>query len=378
MYTLTLLAAFVALASAAKVPAPAVVEASAAPKVRNLRTRLAKVLEHASALPAAVAAEARHVDDDAAHALSGKGAADQLGLEKVLAEFAAFSAHLSGRSDQLKQEAATSHMNLPAGALEKAQKIVPGLEAKIRKVVEHLKADKGPQSAAHGAVIATMDHALLAVAGQNAFERAVLLHNSLKAAHDFLETRTKDLAADRARLNVEIEEQQAFILFMMLKQRRKLPLKAQMALLKRHQFKDCGYAQRLLKTHTKAPMADQLLAILPAPLAKKLRAKDTQGPAGQLAAAGSNGRVQVVSSRMKNVVQNMAAGLAKAKVQLATIADGKSVSAEEKKQAKDIMTGLDSVLKKVSSTNDLKSQMEAMDDMQNKLKTWMMNAAKHQ
>merc|ERR1719183_2997850 len=99
-----------------------------------------------------------------------------------------------------------------------------------------------------------MEHALATVPGQNAFERAVALHNSLQLAHDFLAKRSQDLTADRERLTGEIEEQQAYILYMMLRQRRKLPLKAQMALLRCHQFKDFTYAQRLLKVHTAAPL----------------------------------------------------------------------------------------------------------------------------
>lgn len=259
------------------------------------------------------------------------------------------------------------------------KKLLPDLEAKVQKVLEHMKADKGKQSPAHDAVVATMEHALASVAGQNAFQRAVALHNSLKSAHDFLATRTQELAADRARLTGEIEEQQAYILFMMLKQRRKLPMKAQLALLKRHQFKDCSYALKLLKSHAAAqPLDTQLLAMLPKPLAEKLRLKGAHGPAGSLAAAGSDGRVQIVSSRMKNAVQVMADELTKAEAQLKQLVSGNSVTSTEKQQAKEIIVGLEAVLKKVSSTHDLKSQMDAMDEMQNKLKTWMMNAAKHE
>jgi hypothetical protein len=377
MHLLASLVGLIAISCAAPAAsAPKVVEAPAAPKVRQLRERLAKVLEHASGLPSALTSEARQVDEHAARALRGSSVADEAGLEKVLAEFSQFTAHLTGRSDELQHEAAT---HLPEGALEKAKAMVPGLESKLRKVVAHMKADKGPETPDHAAVIATMERALATVSGQNAFERAVSLHNALKSAHDFLAKRTQELAADRERLNGEIEEQSAYILFMMLRQRRKLPMKAQVALLKRHQFRDCSYAKKLLDHHADSrPLDEQLLAMVPHDLAEKLAKKVARGNAGNLAAAGSDGRVQIVSSRMKNAVQAMADGLAKAKPQLEEIMNGPSVSPEEKKQAKEILAGLDVILKKVSSTHDLKSQMDAMDDMQNKLKAWMLNAAKMQ
>jgi len=379
MNLLALLSTLATLVAAAPVASAPKGEAASATKVRQLRVKLDKVLEHASALAPALATEAQHVADDAVHSLRGAGAADEAGLEKVLAEFAVFSTHLSGRSDELRREAASQQSShLPEGAIEKAKKLLPGLEGKVSKVLKHLEAEKGTESPAHATLVTAMTHALAAVPGQNAFDRAVELHNGLKLAHDFLEKRTQDLAADRERLTGEIEEQQAYILFMMLRQRRKLPLKAQMALLRRHQFKDCTYAQRLLKAHsTSQPLDTQLLAMLPKALADKLARKTAQGPAGNLAAAGSNGRVQIVSSRMKNTVQMMAAGLAKAKTQLEQIVKGNSVSADEKKQAKEILGGLEGILKKVSSTHDLKSQLDAMDEMQNKLKTWMLNAASH-
>lgn len=379
MNLLALLGTAATLVAAAPVASTPKGEAASAPKVRQLRARLDKVLEHASALAPALAAEAQHVADDAVRSLRGAGAADEAGLEKVLAEFAVFSSHLSGRSDELRKEAASQQStHLPAGALEKAAKLLPGLEGKVNKVLEHLKAEKGPESSAHAALVTAMAHALATVPGQNAFDRAVVLHNGLKLAHDFLEKRTQDLAADRERLSGEIEEQQAYILFMMLRQRRKLPVKAQIALLRRHQFKDFQYAQKLLKAHSSSqPLDTQLMALLPKALADKLAEKTAQGPAGNLAAAGSNGRVQIVSSRMKNTVQMMAAELTKAKTQLEQIVKGNSVSADEKKQATEILGGLEGILKKVSSTHDLKSQLDAMDEMQNKLKTWMMNAASH-
>jgi hypothetical protein len=341
-------------------------------KVRQVRTKLAKVLEHASALPSDLTAEARHVDADAAVALRGSKKAD---LEKVLSEFTAFTGHLTGKSDDLRRQAPAQQ--LPAEALKKAAALLPGLEGKVKKVLGHLKAEKA-QSSAEATLIATMEHALAVPEhAQSSFERAVTLHKALESASVFLAKRTQELAADRLRLTQQIEEQQAYILYMMLRQRRKLPVKAQVALLRRHQFKDCGYAKRLLKAHSeKQPLDTQLLAMLPKPLAEKLARKDHGSVASHLAAAGSDGRVQIVSSRLKNAVQSMAAELAQAQAQLEQIAHGssKDVSPAEKKQAEAILKDLKEVLKKVTSSHDLRAQMAAMDEVQNKIKTWMMNA----
>jgi hypothetical protein len=350
-------------------------EAAPAVKVRQLRSKLSKVLEHASSLPADLTAEARHVDSDAAKALQGSSKSD---FDKVISEFAAFTAHLTGKSAALRHAAPAPQ--LPAEALKKAAELVPTLEQKVRKVLEHLKADKG-QSAEQALLISNMERALAAPGnGQAIFEKAVALHKALEGAHGFLATRTQELTADRERLTQQIEEQQAYILYMMLRQRRKLPVKAQMALLRRHQFKDFSYAQKLLKVHSeKEPLDIQLLGMLPKPLAQKLARKDGGAAAGHLAAAGSDGRVQIVSSRLKNAVQGMAAELAKAKVQLEQIAHGssKDVSPSEKKQAEVILKELKEVLNKVTSTHDLSTQMAAMDEVQNKIKTWMLSAMKN-
>merc|ERR1719353_974480 len=107
----TLLPAFISAAPSAP--------SSEAASVLKVRTKLAKVLEHASALPSDLTAEARHVDADAAVALRGSKKAD---LEKVLSEFTAFTGHLTGKSDDLRRQAPPA---MPAEALKKAAALLP-------------------------------------------------------------------------------------------------------------------------------------------------------------------------------------------------------------------------------------------------------------
>jgi len=353
---------------------PTGVEVVSMEKVAQVQAKLAKVLQHASALPSALVAQARQVDADATTALRGSRK-DKPSLEKILAEFSDFTQNLTHASDALHHDEAPQ---ISPPDLEKATQLVPVLESKVRKVLEHMKAQKGQPSSAQVAVMAKLEHALAGPEiGQTAFERAVTLHKALVVAHDFLSDLTKTLDGDRKRLAMEIQEQQAFVLYMMLRQRRKLPLKAQMALLKRHQFKDSDYALQLLKAHSNTvPLDTQLLALLPKALADKITQKDHIGSVGRLAAAGSEGRVDIVSSRMKNVVQNMAAELVKARSQLEQISKGssKDISVADKKQAATILKDLEDVLQRVNSTHDLKTQMEAMDEVQDKIKTWMLNA----
>jgi hypothetical protein len=361
---------------------PTSVEVIDMEKVAQVQAKLAHVLQHSSGLPTSLVAEARKVDADASKALRGSKTTDKASLENVLSEFKAFTNDLTRTSEAIQHNHTLPVLNMnPANlnpaAYKHAEDLVPVLEAKLKKVMAHLTADHKVADFAEAAVLAKIEHALAGSGDESPFDRAVALHKALEAAHDYLADRAKELDADRQRLSQEIQEQQATVLFMMLRQRRKLPMKAQMALLKRHQFKECSYALQLLKAHNDTQALDvQLLAMLPPALAQKLAAKDHAESAGQLAAAGSDGRVQIVSSRMKNAVQNMAAELTKAKEQLEQISQSNStdVSPAEKKEAGEIILSLGDVLKKASSTHDLKSQMEAMDVVQTKLKTWMLNA----
>jgi hypothetical protein len=373
-----------AIANAALFKAkPTSVEIVDMQKVAQVESKLAKVLQHTSGLPASLVAEARKVDTDAAKALRGSKTVDKASLEKVLSEFTAFTADLARTSDAIKHHDSLPVLNMnPANitpeAFEHAEDLVVVLEAKLKKVEAHLTADKSVTDFGEATVLAKIEHALAGQDGESAFDRAVALHKALEAAHDYLAIRAKNLDADRQRLSQEISDQQATVLFMMLRQRRKLPMKAQMALLRRHQFKDCTYAMQLLKKHSDGPLDDQLLAMLPAALAQKLAQKEHVANAGHLDAAGSDGRVQIVSSRMKNAVKNMAAELTKAKKQLEQISQGNStdISPAEKKQAAGIIRDLEAVLEKEKSSHDLQSQMEAMDEVQTKLKGWMLNAMK--
>jgi len=263
---------------------------------------------------------------------------------------------------------------------------VPILELKLQKVLSHIKADSHglneKEDASRTKVITTLEDALATPKQtQPAIERAVELHKAMEAAHDFEAQRTEDLDAEEKQLSVEIDEANVKILFGMLKQRAKLPMKSQLSILKRHQFANCSYAHQLLKEHKNngGPLFKQLQAMLPATLAK-LGNEDPSAKNGHLAAAGSDGRVSVVSSRLKNSVKMMMQQLTGARDRLAQMAQGSTVEGSnmttaERKQAKEIIAGLDEQLKKASKTNDLKTQLEIMDAVQGKLAGWAQGAA---
>jgi len=352
--------------------------ATVAPEVRRLRSRLSKVLSKPEALPAEVAAEARHLDADAAGALSA-GTAEK--LNEVLAEYKTFLVHLSSRQAKLRHVAAES----PADA---ATDFVSNLEAKVKQLLTHIEADASGLTAAEASertlLITELRNALQAGNNRNStginattalVKRAEGLHKSLAAAHNYLLRRSKTLTTEQGRLEDEINEGQAKILYMMLRQRRKLPMRSQVAILRRHQFSKCRFAQKLIRSHKdNTPLYAQLEALLPSKLAAQIVDKDGQAAKVRLAAAGSDGRVLIVSSRMKNAVKNMAAQLTKARDRLKAIASGSAgerVSAGERQQATHILVGLDEMLKKVNGTADLKTQLDTLDLIESKLKSWM-------
>lgn len=248
-----------------------------------------------------------------------------------------------------------------------------GLEANCKRVLGHLRADgslKGEESKQRDRVAGLLDGALKTQGGP--FQHAMALHKALWAAQGFLLKRTKELTVEHTRLSDEVEDQQARILYAMLKQRRRLPMQSQVVLLKRKQFADCAYAQQLLKRHQDgAPLYQQLEALLPQSLAQELgghapKVKD------HLAAGGSEGRVHIVSSRLKNDVKTMEGELRHAHDKIAQLlAAGVVKSEEERKQAQSVMAGLEDVLHKASGTNDLKRQLDIMDEAQVRLARWM-------
>merc|ERR1719420_832926 len=133
--------------------------------------------------------------------------------------------------------------------------------------------------------------------------------------------RSIDLDREEARLGKEIEQGTERMLLAMLMQRRKLPLQSQLAILRRKQ---------LLKKHDKRPLFDQLMAILPEDVVSKYNKAHAPKKSGHLAAAGSGGHVQVVSSRLKNQVSKMIAELKAARSKLVIM--GKQKVGQEAKQ----------------------------------------------
>jgi len=179
-------------------------------------------------------------------------------------------------------------------------------------------------------------------------------------------------------MRTEITAQRADELFRLLKQRRNLPMATQVAVLRRKEFANDANAQALLRAgRTDKPLYEQLQAMLPTVAAHPASADTSAARKDHLAAAGSEGRVHIVSSRMKNAVQTMAANLRRARQELAAIAAEGSAggrAAAEVAQARDIVAGLDHVLSEVGGTSDLQRQLDAMDEMERKLKTWMAAA----
>jgi len=351
-------------------------------KVRKVRAGL-KQISSQGALPVALVKEAKAVVADADKVLSSKSP-DESALKKVLDEYSSFVADLTHKQMTLTNEKDTLAVESQDA---RAAAFVSVLEAKLQKVLSHIKADtrglNEKEAASRTNTIKILEDALATPKQkQPSIERALALHKAMEAAHDFSAQRTQDLNAEEKQLSVEIDEANVKILFGMLKQRAKLPMKSQVSILKRHQFANCSYAHQLLTEHKNngVSLYKQLQAMLP----EKLSKLGDEGPSakdGHLAAAGSDGRVSVVSSRLKNSVKMMMQQLTAARDKLAQMADGNTTKGSapptmaERKQAKEIVAGLDAQLKLASKTNDLKTQLEIMDAVQGKMAGWAQGAA---
>merc|ERR1719171_3153262 len=99
---------------------------------------------------------------------------------------------------------------------------------------------------------------------------------------------------------------------------------------------------------------------------------------GHLAVAGSEGRVRIVSSDMKHTVQKMVGQLSEARGKLQQMLDAHALSENEKVQAQKMVTEIDSVNKRATQTHDLKTQLDLMDDMEQKLVSWTANMIKEE
>eukprot|EP00747_Dinoflagellata_sp_TGD_P165217 gnl/TRDRNA2_/TRDRNA2_186214_c0_seq1.p1 gnl/TRDRNA2_/TRDRNA2_186214_c0~~gnl/TRDRNA2_/TRDRNA2_186214_c0_seq1.p1 ORF type:complete len:394 (+),score=133.25 gnl/TRDRNA2_/TRDRNA2_186214_c0_seq1:63-1244(+) len=380
--------ALVAVLSLGTVDADVASPEVSAAQVRRLRTTLAKVM-HTKGLTGSLMTEAEEVDQDAAHALDAKSGG-QAAFKKVMAEYAHFISDVTGRGASLRHanevaaapKAEGSTANLSPEMVAHAAEIAKQLEVKVTRILGHIKSDTGltaAEEAQRGPLVARLQKALEKDSSKDGdvavVERTVRLHEALSAAHDFVAERQKDLAAQKDKLAGEIDGMQAKILYMMLKPRKKLPLQSQFAMLHRKQFVNNTYAQRLLKTqkdkHDTRPLAQRMLSMLPEQLQHELNPPPK--PRDRLAAGGSEGRVHVISSRMVNTVRKMMADLTSSRDKIAQLMNSKEakISEVERKKAGEILKGIDEVLARAKKTKDLKTQLEAMDEMQKRLRSWM-------
>lgn len=285
--------------------------------VAGISEKLAKVL-HAGGLAPELRTEAEHVQGEARAALArasgnSTGLADT-GLTETVVDFRAFLAHLTRREASLRGAGGQ------AGQVEpKAAQLLPRLRAAAEKLARDIAvATEGETAAERVAIVARLQAALGDQSG-GALEQVLRLHQSLEAAEDLLRQRTKRLSGQEAVLKKSIEDQQLWLLYKMLRQRKMLPMSTQVAMLRRPSFANISWAVQLLHNHTESePLVTQLEALLPkATVARMLnppRHRKRLAPAG-----AGDGSMTVVSSRMKNAVKGMAQVLAHARDQLAAL-----------------------------------------------------------
>jgi len=271
-----------------------------------------------------------------------------------------------------------------------AAKYVKGLEYKVRRVLRRIKAEKAATEeleAKRTHLVQQMDEALsITVAttdddasGTNpVMMKFFRLHEALAAAHTYLQEQTAALDEQEGALKEEISNEEVSLLYRMLKQRRTLPLQSQLAVLRRDQFSRNTFAAALLKKHDeKKPLYEQLEAELPKATATHLLSGlETPKQRGHLEAAGSEGRVHIVSSRVKHSVDGMVKELEQARLRLVSLANGAipNATAFDKEQASHVLAELDPLLSKAQQSHDLRFQLEAMDEVQRRMQQWMHNA----
>jgi hypothetical protein len=345
-----------------------------APKVEQIRQKL-RVVAASKGLSPDLTNEAKHVLDEANQALQQPSAKTAPTFDAVANDYKTFVSHLLHRSAELtkKDEAVGPEEMTPAQREAKAAQLVPVLAGKVQKLLLHISQEKGlnsTQVAARDVVQKTLRNAVADVnsTSVDAIHQAVELHEAMVDARDYVMQRSKDLDKEEAKLGKEITEGTEKMLLGMLMQRRKLPMKSQLAILKRRQFKNCTVAQQLMKKHDNSPLFDQVMAMIPENVANDFKNAHMPQKGGHLAAAGSGGHVLVVSSTLKNEVQKMISELKAARAKLVHMS--KTKVGEEAAQAKTIAAGLDEMLTKVESTKDLKSQLEMMDQVEGKLGGW--------
>lgn len=190
-------------------------------------------------------------------------------------------------------------INVTAAAIG-AQKLLPSLEANVRRVLAHLRHEQGDAtdgpSKARQAVEEQLENALKTdgaaaeVQGKTVVLRALALHNALGAAQHILQADVQHIEKEQQTLSSEITLQQVQLLYKQLKQRRMLPMQSQLAVLGRKDFVNCSYAQQLLNRHAEdTPLYAQFQALLPKDMVQQLPLNAATKKVDHLAAAGSDG-----------------------------------------------------------------------------------------
>lgn len=338
-------------------------------EVRAVREKLSQVLQHGG-LRGSLAEEAKHVEAEAAAALNNS-ATNATVMHMVVSDFQKFLADLQDRATVL-------HGSSQDQIDSEAKKLLPMMEEKVKRVLSHLIAEKAPAHAEEQAVVIRTLKEAVAFNSEHAAQQVMQLHAAMQKAHEFFGAESATLAKEENQLANEIQDQQATVLYKMLKQRGRLPMASQFALLRRKQFATDSFAQQLLKEHNSSvPLYMQLENLLSKSLVQKLHSNGGQKPKDHMAAAGSEGRVHIVSSRMKESVQRMVHVMTAARDKLESILrhpSGKE-SPEEVQRAREMVTSLNRVLKDVESTNDVSKQLSSLDEVEGKLAMWMQNAA---
>jgi len=335
-------------------------------KVRSLRNALLGVAK-TKGLSAGLMTEAANVAADAKKALDSK--ADNAKFQRVLEEYQHFMGDLTHRQKALETQGAkndevSSHL----------AKLVPVLEGKVRKLLAHLQVDDKnadkQEAALRESLIKQCSSAL--AEKTSIVEHALALDEALKSAHQYMVDRVAAFSKQTKKLNEEITEGEVKILHAMLKQRHKLPIRSQLAILKRRQFSNCSYAKQLLKSHKDngEPLYQQLEKILPPALADIVDPKNEKS-SDRLSAAGSDGKIFVLSSGLKNNVKKTMEHLTGARSQLQqllSVKSGKdSLDDAERAQTQKMVADIDDVVNRVAKTHDLKAQIEMADDMESKM-----------
>jgi len=370
------------------VPGDSLWTAPALQQVQKLRTKLARVL-HTPGLPSDLKAEALHVDADAANAVTDNANATK--ASNAVLEYQTFLRHVMNYQKHLKFASGTAlshpHSQESKTGANGSNGLVfhmeATLESRVKKLLLHLRADQSPSASdVREKLISRLQTSLEESTSDSsgnkstaALNHVISMHEALSAAEPYLTNQTKKLSAEQANLAKQLEREQARMLYVMLKQRRTLPLKTQLAMLHRHQFANNKFAQRLLRTHKdRVPLCNQLLALLPPALLKEVTDKPTS-KMGHLVAAGSGGRVHIIDSRVKNEVNAMLHVLVKGKTAIAELLKKSpdSMNKDQQQQAKHVMEGLDKILSTANGTHDLAEELDGMYAAQKQVEQWMRN-----